>query len=571
MKKNERSGEQPREESELQQPTAKIELSGDMEPVIEQALQDMTQEQKRKIAKAAKAWTGENPESDLEGAQILFEEFSKHQAHPKIERAFEQISEQARDTTTQKAQEAISETQEAPAAADSEEKEPAGAFATAADNAVKGIKQILEQLTTLIGSGELEPLRNELRAFTSVLQNYREAFSKAALEEAKENLENWAKSEKAAEELAPYIKQAIEEMGADAVWEDMAIEAGVISGDYGEDGPPRATMFEKIMQRARELKAGASTELIRIASKPADFLRYPLDKPNRYIWNLIAKADADGQLRIDQVFNTMSDKSKKNAGQQPLVYCSLSFVDNDPNIKITKILTQYDKRVYIAVSGLYDAGNLIMTLGQIYKEMGRKGEAGSADKAAIEASLTKMGNARLYLDSTEEALANKNSVAFKWDGPLLPFERLTVIKNGQRTDSAIKPLKDLPLMRFARERKQVTSISRELLAGPLNLTEQNLRLEDYLIEEISHMKNGRSVKGRTRMKLETIYKNCEITGKQRQRTPEKIKKLLTHYKKCGWIYDFSMTDDRKYVDIVPNQPTRKGREAAQGDLQEAET
>lgn len=541
-----------------------------MEPVIEEALQDMTQEQKRKIAKAAEIWTGETPESDLEGAQILMEEFSKHQMHPEIEEAFDQISEQARAASLiQKAQEASDESQETLPHSEFEKKENAGAIpVTEAYSAAIGIRQALEQLTTLIGSGDLEPLRNELRAFTSVLKTYRVAFSKAALEEAKETLENWAEAEQAAEELAPYIRQAIEEMGADAVWEDMAIEAGVFTS--GEDYP-RATMFEKIIQRARELKAGASTDLIRITTKPADSLRYPLDKPNRNIWNMIATADTDGQLRIEAAFDTASEKAKKkNGGQQALVYFSLQFVENDPNIKMSRVLTQFDKRVYIAVSALYDAGNQIMTPGQIYKMMGGK-EAGDADKKAIIDSITKMSKTWVTLDSTKELLENKDYVAFKWEGYLLPLEKLTAIVNGQSTETAIQPIKDPPLMRFARERKQVTSISRELLAGPLNRTEQNLRLEDYLIEEISHMKNGRSVKGRTRMKLETIYKNCEITGKQKQRAPEKIKKLLTHYKKCGWIYDFSMADDRKYVDIVPNKPTRKGREAAQEYLQEAAT
>ena len=67
-----------------------------------------------------------------------------------------------------------------------------------------------------------------------------------------------------------------------------------------------------------------------------------------------------------------------------------------------------------------------------------------------------------------------------------------------------------------------------------------------MLERISHMKKS-SV--RKRMLLATIYENANIkTIKQKQRAPEKIKKLLEHYKENGFIKGYRFDD--KGVTII---------------------
>ena len=43
--------------------------------------------------------------------------------------------------------------------------------------------------------------------------------------------------------------------------------------------------------------------------------------------------------------------------------------------------------------------------------------------------------------------------------------------------------------------------------------------------------------------LDTIHQKCNVkTSKQKQRLPEKIERILKHYKNIGWIKDFKLTN-----------------------------
>ena len=130
-----------------------------------------------------------------------------------------------------------------------------------------------------------------------------------------------------------------------------------------------------------------------------------------------------------------------------------------------------------------------------------------------------------------------------YDASLLPFERISAYINGQLTESAIHLFREPPLVSFARERNQITTISRQLLESPINKTDANLLLEDYLIERIGRMKNTKS-NAPLKMLFKTIYEKCAITtAKQKQRAPEKIRRYLDHYKKCGWIKGYKEDTD----------------------------
>ena len=71
-----------------------------------------------------------------------------------------------------------------------------------------------------------------------------------------------------------------------------------------------------------------------------------------------------------------------------------------------------------------------------------------------------------------------------------------------------------------------------------------------MIYRIARIKNG---KQKNKILLSTIYENSGITTiKQKQRAPAKIKQLLDHYVKCGFIKGYSpeKLDDLKKIDGV---------------------
>lgn len=262
-------------------------------------------------------------------------------------------------------------------------------------------------------------------------------------------------------------------------------------------------------------------------------IEYPLDKINSNIWSLLTSIEPSGQI----AFAT----EKRGSAKEATILYSINFDQLEPELSVIKKLTPFDKRCYIAAAALYNNGNPIISAAQIYAVMGNRGRPNTNDVQKINSSLTKMAVARVYINNEQEITVNKKYNRFVYDGPLLPFERVTAYINNQPCDAAIHLFREPPLVTFAKDRKQITTIPRKLLESPISKTNSNLRIDDYLIERISHIKNGRV---KNRLLFATIYKQCGITEKkQRQRAPEKIRRYLDHYKNCGFIKEYSEESD----------------------------
>lgn len=266
---------------------------------------------------------------------------------------------------------------------------------------------------------------------------------------------------------------------------------------------------------------------------------YPLDKPNNNIWNGLLEHDASGQYSFSAAFDVTKSKDK-DKGKEALILYSLSFEDIDENVKITKKLLPYDKRVYIAVAALYNAGNSVISVGQIYNAMGYDGKPGKGEREKIDSSMLKLGKAWIHIDNKLETPLYKYD-AFEYDGALLQIEIMRAKINGQTVESAYHIFREPTLVEFARKRKQITTLERKLLQTPLSKTDQNLLIEDYLIDHIAAVKSGRR---NPKVLYSTIYSNAGITTKlQRSRAPEKIRKLLNYWKECGHISGFTEEKD----------------------------
>lgn len=309
------------------------------------------------------------------------------------------------------------------------------------------------------------------------------------------------------------------------------------------NGQPLDNPYTDLINRARAARAAfdeaaetiefvdkAAEELPRIISHPTDDVIFPVEKVNSNVWDMITGAETNGQLKI----RTSPANPAKGKDAGAVIY-GIDFNELDPGVKITKQLTHYDKRCYIATAALFNAGNSTISATQIYKMMGNRGQPKAKDIKKINDSLTKMGAARVYIDNAPEIKAKLNYPVFKYDASLLPFERLSAYINNTLCEQAIHLFREPPLITFARERGQVQPITRQLLESPVRKTDANLRLDDYLIERISHMKNKRS-KAPRKMLYSTIYEKCGITSRsQRSRAPEKIRRYLDHYKQCSFI------------------------------------
>lgn len=346
-------------------------------------------------------------------------------------------------------------------------------------------------------------------------------------EAIKERLDEW-------EQLQPYLEEELKKpQYAGRTLDDLlANEYKDENGDILED-----SLLEQAVEAAKAAMLAKELPIITINSRGVNNVEYPLDKINANIWTLLKDADKNGQL----AFAAEKRGSSKTAD---IIY-SINFeeLEQETGVTITKKLTAFDKRCYIAASALFNNGFEVLTVAQLYAAMGNSGRPSAADIKKINDSLTKMRAAHIYLNNESEHKLYPKYSKFVYDASLLPMERISAVVNGQTVDSAIHLFREPPLVSFARDRKQITTVSRQLLESPLSKTDANLQLDDYLIERISHIKKS---KGKISNKLlyTTIYEKAGITSRnQKMRGKEKITKYLEHYKKCGFIKDFTEAAD----------------------------
>lgn len=282
---------------------------------------------------------------------------------------------------------------------------------------------------------------------------------------------------------------------------------------------------------------GPSNKLPSVSGRKAKKIDFPLDKVNASVWKLLENAK-NGQIGI---------ATEKNGSKTRLVTLySINFDALGDDVSITRKLDVLDKRVYLAVSALYNAGNEIISLSQIYKTMGYTSRPNPRDIEKIANSISKMAAANVSLDNTQEASAY-NYEKFVYTASLLPMERLEGVINGKAVEAAIHLFREPPLISFARGRKQITTIERKLLETPVNKTETNMLLEDYLIERIAHAKKG---KLSAKILYKTLYDEARITTKkQRQRVTSKLEAILGHYVQCGFIRGYSDAGDGVIIDL----------------------
>lgn len=277
----------------------------------------------------------------------------------------------------------------------------------------------------------------------------------------------------------------------------------------------------------------------------------PIDKVNNTIWKMVERAAINGQYEFDFVTGKPAKKGQRTI--EPLVMYSLDFgkiEETAPEMaSIVKHLTPYDKRVLVAAAALYNSGNDYFTITDVYHKMGNAKDKrpNKNDFEKINNSLTKQRFAILKMNNLDEQKAGYKYPKFNYDGPLLSFERVTAEIDGQPIESAIHLFREPALVTFARDRKQITTVKNEVLESPVSKTEQNLQIDDYLIEQISAMK--RDPKFNRKILFNTLFKACNVKGKNPARTKETIENYLRHYKRTAFIKDY--TFEKEFVTITP--------------------
>lgn len=379
-------------------------------------------------------------------------------------------------------------------------------------------------------------------------QTIQQAFSvlQAYLESNGRGIKEVIEAAQTLKELEPYIAAELEERNADPEFSKLTVND--LLSETDENGNPIKSIWSDILEKAAQ-RAGTQQDEIplyipEITATEVNAIILNIDKIDAGVWNLLQSAEKNGQLSLNV------DMSPEGQPAANVIY-GINFDDLGENVSITKQLTPFDRRVYTAVSALYNGGNgeekftianEVFSITQIYQKMGFTGRPGKRDVENIQKSLTKMAAAHIYINNDHERSVHKKRKKFVYDASLLPMERMSAYINGVLTDAAIHLLREPPLTTFAKQRKQITTFDLKLLQSPISKTNQNLMIDDYLIERIAHMKKDK--KQTRKMLYSTIYRNCKITTqKQKERAPDKIWRYLEYYRECNHIKGFKKLAD----------------------------
>lgn len=406
------------------------------------------------------------------------------------------------------------------------------------DGAVTSLQEIIE-IAKWAKEAAQDMLTPELRRLFDMRGTLEGVNWKAFIAAVQEGEERIKALEPFLEAELPAIRQqpGYESAELEAIETFIGIDGRTIAEEIG--GQPIPPFIRDAINRAAA--AAYKAKYPAATAKRAVNIEFPVDKVNSTMWNMLQEARG-GQLTMWPI------KAEKDGSEKELnIIYGIDFSDLEAaGVKITKRLLPFDKRVYIAISALFNSGNNVISLTQIFFAMGNTGRPAAYQIQKIQDSITKMSGARVLVDNTQEVTVYKYP-RFKYDGPLLPIERATAIVNGQIADAAIHIFREPPVMTFAKQRRQITTITVKALQSPISKTDANLLIDDYLLERIAHAKNGRQPK---KILYSKLYEAAQITTKkQRERAPEKIKTYLEHYKACGLISRYTMLKDGIQLDF----------------------
>ena len=290
-----------------------------------------------------------------------------------------------------------------------------------------------------------------------------------------------------------------------------------------------ATSLLALLLQTRKEEAAGIPEL---SLKRNTSLSYPLDKWSAAVWS--TKAEDYGQLIG---LNLTAEKDKGNKSDQLIGSYSIIMDEEElkkAGITLSKKLTAFDERVYCAIGS---SESEYTSINKIHYDMGNTTKPNDKQKDRIRKSLDKMRKTDITFENESEA-KKYNYDLFKYKGYLLPVEYIEAISSGKTIADAIHIIKELPLFQFARQRGQITAVPVKLLQSPINKTDKNLAIENYLIKRIKR-KNGEK-----KILYKTLFENAGVTDKdEKTRTKATVNTLMEFYKNSGFIKSFTNTKD----------------------------
>lgn len=227
-------------------------------------------------------------------------------------------------------------------------------------------------------------------------------------------------------------------------------------------------------------------------------------------------------------------------------------------LEIQKYLTPYDRQVQNGIFTLIENGYTAFTAKQVYEAFAGKTTTSPQIIGHVTRSINKQRTTLITIDWTDHAkmkglpVDQSRGDYVATEENLLLLQRVRLRCNGQDLDgySVIAP----PILyRYSKQVGQLATIDRKLLDVPVNNTESNIILKNYLLERIDTMKKADKARGKVmthNIAFETLYNLTGTNagnGTQTSRIRKAVSVMLDTWKKEGYIKGYTVNKRKQEI------------------------
>lgn len=313
-----------------------------------------------------------------------------------------------------------------------------------------------------------------------------------------------------------------------------------------EEAEERAKEAEALAEQERQFRREA--EKANRGSKPFSFMPINTLGHNN---TKMATHVFQGRVNLDQLTLFEVMRTGKNKKEDELTTsCTLSreFFDTGYLEFSSNPLSPYDREVYDAISSHYEAGNIYLTVAEIYRAMtgkvkGNNYKPSIQQAEAIASSIQRMGMLRVKIDCTNELRVRGMDISYgKLNAIALEYRSLEGESSHGKPFTIYEFTSEPVLFSYAKAVKQIIPIPMKFLDTPTNNSEELLVIKKYLLTRILNMAAPNNSMVQNVILLEHVYEQTAAKSKDKKNNArENVKKLLDYWKRESLFKNYSFS------------------------------
>lgn len=304
------------------------------------------------------------------------------------------------------------------------------------------------------------------------------------------------------------------------------------------DEEPKQQKTQYLLQAFGELSEDEKRELIKQTyRRPQNFTMLPA-KP-------VTIAFSGDERLYDEEGLEVKVATKKHEPITVYTQLSLPILEDGAPLQFPKVLSVFDKNVYFGVCSIFEeqqkrgVSKICMTDKQIFQAM--TGTTSDPSKTAlnkVRASMKRLRACLISLDFTKQAqLYGLENVSTYYHDFNMVYAEGAHIESGGKVIEGYVVLQEPILLKYAKMVKQIATIEQRFLTVPINNTDTNIALKNYLLEYISGLKNKKAGLSPV-ISFNAIYEHAglavsDLTKTERNRLKKAVLACLDYWREAA--------------------------------------